>query len=162
MAYCVIVGGALLSSQARAAGPLGAPAKPRTAIDWNDTAIQWKPLAEGLAEAAAKKRPVCLVVFTTWCPHCKKYSRIFSDPRIVQEAQGFVMVKLDQDRSEAESARYAPDGQYIPRTLFLTANGDVDLKIHTGRTQYRYYFDEADAGDLLAAMKSARKKLSKR
>jgi len=161
MASCVLVGWASLSSQAWAVAPLAAPAPAKRAahVDWNEAGIQWKPLAVGLAEAAEKKKPVCLVVFTTWCPHCKRYSRIFHDSRIVEQTQGFVMIKLDQDQSEAESARYAPDGGYIPRTLFLAPNGAVALEIHAPRPTYRHFFDEDDAGDLLAAMKTARKKL---
>jgi thiol:disulfide interchange protein len=159
VASCVLAGGAWLSSQAWAVLASAAPAKRPAEIDWNDAAMQWKPLAEGLEEAAAKKKPVCLVVFTTWCPHCKRYSRVFHDPRVAFEAKGFVMIKLDQDESEAESARYNVDGTYIPRTFLLASNGDIDREIHAPRPTYRHFFDEDDAGDLLAAMKKARKKL---
>jgi hypothetical protein len=40
------------------------------------------------------------------------------------------MMRLDQDRSAAESTRCAVDVESIPRTFFLASHGDIDPKIH--------------------------------
>lgn len=127
--------------------------------DWNDTKIQWRSHDEGLAAAKAKRKPVCLVFYTEWCPHCTKYSRVFHDPKVVETAKNFVMVRLDKDKNPAISKQYAPDGEYIPRTYFLSSDGKLDPSIHAPRAQYKYFYDEAAPASVLAGMDEALKKL---
>jgi hypothetical protein len=85
---------------------------------------------------------------------------VFHDPRVVAAAEDFVMVRVDRDRAPALSARHAPDGEYIPRTYFLSPDGEHDPSIHAPRDQYLYFFDEHDPVPLLAAMQAAREKLA--
>ena len=119
---------------------------------WNPTAIDWKPFDEGLALAKARNKHVCLVLFTTWCPHCKNYSHVFADTRVVERSKDFVMIRVDADANDAVSRRYRLDGSYIPRTYFLDADGNVDVAADTGRAKYKYFFDEKNADELLHAM----------
>lgn len=122
-------------------------------------AIDWRPFDDGLAQAKAEHKPICLVVYTTWCPHCKNYSRVFEDARVVERARDFVMIRIDADQEPAIAARFAEDGQYIPRTFFLASDGTPDLDIHASRPRYRYFYDEHDPGGILAGMGAARQKL---
>lgn len=142
-------------SSATAAQTTAAPA----AEDWNDAQIKWMGFDEGLAAAKAEKKPVCLVFFTQWCPHCKAYRKVFSDPRVVDKARAFVMIRLDKDQNGPISARFAPDGEYIPRTLFLSSDGQLDDSIHAPRPQYKYFYDERNPESVLAGMDEALKKL---
>jgi hypothetical protein len=105
-------------------------------------------------EAKTLNKPVCLVMYTTWCPHCRNYAKVFSDSRVVQAADKLVMIRIDADRNATVANRYAPDGHYIPRTLMLSPNGRV-LPIHAKREQHAYFYDEANPDDLLAAMHEA-------
>lgn len=123
--------------------------------DWNDAGIAWKPLEAGLAEAKTADKPVCLVFYTDWCPHCTNYSRIFHDKAVVEAARQFVMVRVNKDQDAAASAKYAPDGQYIPRTFFLKSDGTLRTEITEQREKYRYFYDEEDPASLLRAMKAA-------
>jgi thiol-disulfide isomerase/thioredoxin len=129
---------------------------PAVAHDWNG-AIAWRPYAAGLAEAKKSGRPVCLVVSTEWCPHCRNYARVFHDPAVVKAARGFVMIHVDKDAEPAASAAYAPDGEYIPRTMFLDPGGRLDAALHAPRPRYLYFYDESDPGPLLASMRAAGK-----
>lgn len=148
-------------------GAQGAPSASSTlkpiampkAEDWNDTQVQWMGYDDGLAAAKAEKKPVCLVFFTTWCPHCKNFSHIFSDPRVVEQAKTFVMIRLDKDKNAEISKRYAMDGEYIPRTFFLKADGTLDESIHAPRDKFKYFYDEQRADSLLASMTQASAKL---
>jgi tetratricopeptide (TPR) repeat protein len=146
-----------------ASAALPAPTPPKAAAvqthDWNDAAIAWRDYEAGLTEARAAKKPVLLVFFTEWCPHCRNYQRVFHDPRVVAAAKDFVMIRVDRDRSPELSARYAPDGEYIPRTYFLSSDGKIDESIHAPRDQYVYFFDEHGPAPLLAAAKAAKEKL---
>ncbi len=129
------------------------------AEDWNDAGIKWMPYEEGLAEAKKSRRPVCLVFYTTWCPHCANYSKVFSDPGVVEKAKSFVMVRLDKDKNAELSKKYSPDGEYIPRTYFLSANGTLEAALTETRDQYKYFYNERDPASILAGMERALKKL---
>jgi protein-disulfide reductase (glutathione) len=130
-------------------------AAPAAAHDWNDGAIAWKPLDEALALAKREKKPVCLVVFTEWCPHCKNYAKVFHDPKVVETAKRLVMVRLDQDADKERAKAYAPDGGYIPRTIFLAPDGSPATSVHAPRDKYRYFYDENDPASVRAGMEKA-------
>lgn len=125
--------------------------------DWNDGAIQWRSYADGLAEAKKTSKPVVLIFFTEWCPHCTKYSGLFHDEKVVAKAKDFVMIRLDKDKEGELSGKYAPDGEYIPRTFFLSPGGEVWSSIKAPRDKYAHFFNPQQSGELLAAMDSALK-----
>lgn len=123
--------------------------------DWNDKAVDWQPYAKGLATAKEQKRPVCLIFFTETCPHCLSYSRVFNSPRVVELSKQFVMIRLDRNKNVEISKQYAPDGEYIPRTYFLSAEGKLDPTIHALRQDYLYFYDEHEPSSILAGMEAA-------
>ncbi len=127
--------------------------------DWNDAKVQWQPYEQGLAAAKKDKKPVLLVFFTEWCPHCTNYSKLFHDAKVVEQSKRFVMIRLDKDKSAEVSKKYAPDGEYIPRTYFLGSDGTLDASLAAPRAEYKYFYDERDPAQLLAAMDAALKKL---
>ncbi len=94
--------------------------------DWNDKAVQWRGYEEGLAEAKKSGKPVCLIFYTDWCPHCTRYSGVFHDDKVIAKSKELVMIRLDKDENKELSGKYAPDGQYIPRTFFLLSDGAVN------------------------------------
>ena len=69
------------------------------------------------------------------------------------------MIRLDQDKNKDVSAKYAPDGGYIPRTMFLSADGVVDPDVHAPRDSYKYFYDEKNPDSVQAGMDAALKKL---
>ena len=127
--------------------------------DWNDAQIKWQPYEQGLAAAKKDKKPICLVFYTEWCPHCSNYSKVFHDPKVVEQSKSFVMIKLDKDDHNDISKKFAPDGEYIPRTYFLSSDGTLDADLHTPRPQFKYFYDEHKPDSLLAGMEKAAKKL---
>jgi len=137
-------------------------ASPRPAVaggDWNDGQMNWQPYEAGLAAAKKDKKPICLIFFTEWCPHCANYSKVFHDPKVVEQSKQFVMIRLDKDKNAELSKQYALDGDYIPRTYFLSSEAKVDASIHAPRDQYKFFYDERDPAPLLASMDVALKKL---
>src|SRR5262245_63273123 len=131
----------------------------RAGGDWNDAKIAWQPYEQGLSAAKKEKKPVCLVFFTEWCPHCSNYSAVFHDDKVVAESKKFVMIRLDKDKNAEISKKYAPDGEYIPRTYFLSSAGTLDADIHAPRDQYKYFYDEKDPTSVLGGMTTAQAKL---
>lgn len=127
--------------------------------DWNDGGIKWRTYDEGLAEAKNSKKPVLLIFYTEWCPHCANYSKVFHDPKVVEKSKQFVMIRLDSDKNKDLGKKYALDGSYIPRTYFLASDGTIDPEIHAPREQFKYFYDEKNPDSVLAGMDTALKKL---
>jgi len=142
-AVAVIVVPALVPAHAEAGG------------DWNDAAIEWKSYEDGLAKAQNESMPVCLVFYTDWCPHCSRYSEVFHDPDVVKTSKRFVMIRVERDGNREISKKYAPDGEYIPRTHFLSPEGELRPEIHEKRSKYLYFFNESDPSGLLGGMREA-------
>jgi protein-disulfide reductase (glutathione) len=129
------------------------------AENWNDGNIHWLSYDDGLAAAKKQHKPICLIFYTTWCPHCARYSKLFSDPKVVEKAKSFVMIRLDKDKNKELSKKYSPDGEYIPRTYFLSSNGELDASLTEQRPQYQYFYSESDPASILAGMDRALQKL---
>ena len=134
------------------------PYTPSTAnypSDWNPKQIEWQPYALGLKAAAREHKPIVLVFYTDWCPHCHNYSRVFHDPRVVEASRAFVMIRIERDGDPELSQEYVLDGDYIPRTFFLLPSADVIKQLHSGNTDFRYFLDEYEPDQLLELMKKA-------
>ena len=123
--------------------------------DWNDKGIGWQAYDAGLERAKQDKKPVMLVIYTEWCPHCTNYSKLFHDQTVVDKSRKFVMVRVDKDKQPEVSKKNAPDGEYIPRTYFLSPDGILDPALAAPRDRYRYFYNESDPKDVLAAMDAA-------
>jgi protein-disulfide reductase (glutathione) len=123
--------------------------------DWNDAGVAWRPYEEGLKEAKEQKKPICLVFYTDWCPHCTNYSRVFHDPRIVEKTKSFVMIRLNKEQNAELSKKYSPDGEYIPRTYFLASDGTLNESITEQRPNYKYFYSESQPSSLLRGMDAA-------
>ena len=138
---------------------LAAGCKQQPSTAWNSVQIRWQPFEAGLAAAARDKTPICLVISTEWCPHCTNYSRVFGNPDVVARSSRLVMIRVDADKDPEISRRYAPDGEYVPRTLFLSSDGAVDPSIHAPRNRSIYFYSESDPSSVLAGMDAALGKL---
>jgi thiol-disulfide isomerase/thioredoxin len=146
----IVISGALLLIAARAfAG----------AENWNDGNIRWMSYDDGLAAAKKQHKPICLIFYTTWCPHCANYSKLFSDPKITKKSKSFAMIRLDKDKNQELSKKYSPDGEYIPRTYFLSSTGQLDESLAEQRPQYKYFYSESNPASILAGMDRALQKL---
>lgn len=115
--------------------------------------IPWEPLEGALAHAKAEGMPVMLVVHASWCSRCKELKPAFDSPEIESLSQRFIMVNADQDL-EPKVLDYAPDGDYIPRVVFLSPEGIEDLTLtNEARQRHRYFYTPGD--DLAGVMRKA-------
>jgi thiol-disulfide isomerase/thioredoxin len=130
----------------------------RAGGDWNDANVAWQTYDDGLAASKKENKPVCLVFYTEWCPHCARYSQVFHDPKVVERSKSFVMIRLDGDKNREISGKFAPDGGYIPRTYFLAPAGTLDPSIQAHADPYKYFYNESDPGSLLSGMARAMEK----
>ncbi|MDI3286716.1 thioredoxin family protein [Polyangium sp. 15x6] len=144
-----------------APAPAPPPGKSANGENWNDAQIAWQGYEAGMARAKAENKPVCLVFYTAWCPHCRNYANVFQDPRIVTRAKDFVMIRVNPDDEAAIGDRYAPDGSYVPRTFFLAPDGALMADVHAPRPKFQHFYDESNPASLLGGMDAALRKLAR-
>jgi thiol-disulfide isomerase/thioredoxin len=130
---------------------------PDHADAWNAPAIAWQSIGDGIRESSRSGRPVIMLFHTTWCPNCKRYREVFKDPEVVALSRDFVMILIDADKDKVANGAFAPDGTYVPRTLFLSSEGDVQSEIK-GATdpQYPHTIDASSPSELVSLMRKAK------
>lgn len=123
--------------------------------DWNVREVEWMPYEAGMAAAKAEHKPIVLVLYTDWCPHCHNYSRLFHDPELVRLSRAFVMIRVERDEHRDIGAIYDIDGEYVPRTFLMTPTGAVLTDLASDNDDFRYFLDEHDPAELIALMRRA-------
>jgi protein-disulfide reductase (glutathione) len=133
-----------------------AQAAPELADAWNAPAIIWHELKTGIPEATKTGKTVVMVFHASWCTACKTYREVFKDPAVVAASKSFVMILIDGDKDKMANGAFSPDGTYVPRTIFLTPDGDVRKDL-TGKTdpQHPHTIDIESPAELLSLMTKA-------
>ena len=142
----------LLFALKRAAA-LSAPT-PDGPFDYNAAAIPWQAHDTGLKQARETGKPVFLVVHGENCMACAAYDALFEDEDVLWYTDKLVFVLLNQDEEPELAADYAPDGDYLPRTLVLQPDGThvPGIRGLLGRT---YQMGTSSSFDVLFAMRRA-------
>ena len=65
------------------------------------------------------------------------------------------MILVDIDEDPEINSGFAPDGTYVPRTIFLDAAGDVRSDLKGADPQYPHSLDNNGPGELLGLMRKA-------
>lgn len=130
---------------------------PDMAEAWNGAEIHWRDIKTGIREASQSGRPVIMVFHATWCTSCKRYREVFKDKRIVETSRDYVMVLIDADADKYANGAFAPDGSYVPRTIFLTPEGDIRSDL-VGKTdpEHPHTIDLSGPEELLSLMLKAK------
>ncbi|CAP32745.2 Protein CBG14099 [Caenorhabditis briggsae] len=91
------------------------------------SAIEWVEFDKAIGIAKDLNKPIFFLIHKTWCGACKNLKReLKSSPKtdeLIILSRKFVMVNVEDDE-EPEDPKYAPDGGYIPRILFLDTDGN--------------------------------------
>ncbi len=127
---------------------------PEAAENWNGAEIAWKDMREGVKQATATGKTAIMVLHAEWCSACKKYRNVFKDPGIVAMSSDYVMILVDVDKDPTTNGAFSPDGTYVPRTLFITPDGDVrsDL-VGKSDPEHPHTIDSKSPDELLGLMK---------
>ena len=87
--------------------------------------IDWRPYSAGLLTSASQ--PLLLDFYADWCIPCHEMdNKTYSDPRVIEKAKQFVMVKVDLTKQGAAPVdelvrKYSIVG--MPTTAFLAPGG---------------------------------------
>ncbi|MGQ0674095.1 MAG: thioredoxin family protein [Hyphomicrobium sp.] len=122
---------------------------------WNGVEIDWRDMRRGVREATETGKPVLMLFQATWCTACKKYRSVFKDPGVVAASRDLVMILIDIDKDPEINSGFAPDGLYVPRTIFLDASGEVRSDLKGADPKYPHSLDVNGPSELLGLMKKA-------
>ncbi|EYC24547.1 hypothetical protein Y032_0013g1964 [Ancylostoma ceylanicum] len=106
----------IIEKQARQTHASGFP----SVIDW----VEWD---QAIGVAKDLNKPIFFLIHKTWCGACKGLKREFGNSpqtkELIELSKNFVMVNVEDD-DEPEDEKYAPDGGYIPRIMFLDTDAE--------------------------------------
>jgi thioredoxin-like negative regulator of GroEL len=130
---------------------------PDLADAWNGPEIGWRDMRTGVKESVATGKPALLVFHATWCQVCRHFRAVFKDPAIVAASRDLVMILVDIDKEPDVNGAFAPDGAYVPRTVFVNSEGQILHDLQSADPQYRYSADVDKPDELLSLMLRAAK-----
>ena len=119
--------------------------------------IQWLNWEAGTKAATAKNKPILMLMHTDACPKCTLLGHVFNNNKDVQKlAKSLVMVHIDGGLAPmAIMQRFARFGSYVPKIVFLKADGTPMDQITSGNGSFPYYFQPSRPEGLLSAMQKA-------
>ncbi len=126
------------------------------ADQWNAPAIAWRDMQTGVPEAIKTGKPVLMVMHATWCTACRRYREVFKDERVIAQSKKFVMILVDVQTYPDVNGAFAPDGTYVPRTLFVDSDGEVDKALVGSDPQYPHSLKIDAPDELLGLMVRAK------
>jgi len=146
---------------AAAPQPVGAPQRnepssaPPSGLAWGDK-IDWHSWESAQTIARSQGKAICVVVYAEWCARCKELAPVFEQPAVASAAAGLVMVHQDQDKPAAWlNEQLGGYGDYVPRVLFLSADGKVREDLTSGHPRYPHFYAPMVKDQLIANMRAA-------
>ncbi|XP_029467570.1 anterior gradient protein 2 homolog isoform X2 [Rhinatrema bivittatum] len=120
---------------------------------WGDNLYWIQTYEEALYKTKTTNKPLMVIHHLEECPHSQALKKVFSENKEIQKlAEEFVMINFIY---ETPDKHLYPDGQYVPRILFVDPSLTVRADI-TGRYSNRLYaYEPADIALLIANMKKA-------
>uniref|UniRef100_A0AAY4DS17 Anterior gradient protein 2 n=1 Tax=Denticeps clupeoides TaxID=299321 RepID=A0AAY4DS17_9TELE len=125
---------------------------------WGDMLIWAQTYEEGLYWSRSRNKPLMVILHLEECPHSQALKKVFAENKEIQKIadEDFVVLNL---MYETTDKHLSPDGQYVPRILFVDPSMTVRADI-TGRYSNRMYaYEPSDINLLLSNMKKAKKLL---
>ncbi|KAK0142355.1 Anterior gradient protein 2 [Merluccius polli] len=125
---------------------------------WGDQLIWAQTYEEALYWSRSKNKPLMVIFHLEDCPHSASMKKAFAENKEMQRIldEDFIILNL---MYETTDKHLSPDGQYVPRFLFVDPSMTVRADI-VGRYSNRMYaYEPADMKILLESMAMAKKLL---
>uniref|UniRef100_A0A8D0BKG1 Anterior gradient 2, protein disulphide isomerase family member n=1 Tax=Salvator merianae TaxID=96440 RepID=A0A8D0BKG1_SALMN len=120
---------------------------------WGDQLIWTQTYEEALYKARTSHKPIMIIHHLDECPHSQALKKVFAEHKEIQKlAAKFILLNLVH---ETIDKHLSPDGQYVPRILFVDPSLTVRADI-TGRYSNRLYaYEPTDISLLFSNMQKA-------
>ncbi|XP_076826616.1 anterior gradient protein 2 homolog [Brachyhypopomus gauderio] len=130
--------------------------KPQTlSRGWGDQLIWAQTYEEALFWARSRNKPLMIIFHLSDCPHSQALKKAFASDETIQNLadKDFILLNLV---FETTDQHLSPDGQYVPRILFVDPSMTVRADI-VGRYSNRMYaYEPSDMKLLLSNMQKAK------
>jgi len=124
-------------------------------VQWQGS-IEWREWTDARDIANRASKPIMVVVYADWCPHCRALGPVFSDPEVETLSKRFVMVRQNHDESPAWLEPYNQKfGGYVPRIFFFDQNGKMREDLTSGHPRYPYFYAAEQPEFLKRSMRQA-------
>ncbi|XP_036912168.1 anterior gradient protein 3 isoform X2 [Sturnira hondurensis] len=123
---------------------------------WGDDITWVQTYEEGLFHIQKSNKPLMVIHHLEECQYCQALKKVFAQNEEIQEMaqNNFIMLNL---MHETTDKNLSPDGQYVPRIMFVDPSLTVRADI-TGRYSNRLYtYEPQDLPILIENMKKALK-----
>ncbi len=134
-----------------------AASKFKSALKW-DGPVAWMSWEEMLKISKEERKPVALMLYTDWCPHCKRLAPLFQEPEIAALSKELTMVLQSSSSRPTWMKDYQRYGNYVPRLLFLDKDLKVREDLNSGNTKHPYFYTPHGKGKLIESLKKAAEK----
>ncbi|KAF7686179.1 anterior gradient protein 2 homolog [Silurus meridionalis] len=125
---------------------------------WGDQLIWAQTYEEALFLARSQNKPLIVILHLDECPHSQALKKAFAEDKEIQKIadDDFILLNLVYETTDKH---LSPDGQYVPRIIFVDPSMTVRADI-TGRYSNRMYaYEPNDMKLLLNNMLRAKKLL---
>ncbi|CAB1320727.1 unnamed protein product [Coregonus sp. 'balchen'] len=105
-----------------------------------------------------RNKPLMVIFHLEDCPHSASMKKVFAEDKDIQKVadEDFIILNLVYETTDKH---LSPDGQYVPRIIFVDPSMTVRADI-TGRYSNRMYaYEPSDIKLLLSNMQKAKKLL---
>ncbi|XP_005997589.1 anterior gradient protein 2 homolog [Latimeria chalumnae] len=125
--------------------------------EWGDDLTWTQTYEEALHKSKNSNKPLMVILHLDDCPHSQALKKAFASHKEIQKlAEEFILLNLV---FETQDKNLAPDGQYVPRILFVDPSLTVRADI-SGRYSNRLYaYEPGDIQLLYENMIKAKKLL---
>ncbi|XP_037370032.1 anterior gradient protein 3 [Talpa occidentalis] len=123
---------------------------------WGDDITWVQTYEEGLFQIQKSNKPLMVIHHLEDCQYCQELKKAFAENKEIQEMaeNNFIMLNLVHETTDKN---LSPDGQYVPRIMFVDPSLTVRADI-TGRYSNRLYtYEPQDLPVLIENMKKALK-----
>ncbi|XP_073533357.1 anterior gradient protein 3-like [Phyllobates terribilis] len=121
---------------------------------WGDEITWVQTYEEGLYNTKKSNKPLMVIHHLEDCQYCQALKKAFSESEEIQELakENFIMLNL---MHETTDKNLTPDGQYVPRILFIDPTLTVRADITGPYSNRRYTYEPQDVALLIENMKKA-------
>ncbi|XP_008279157.1 anterior gradient protein 2 homolog [Stegastes partitus] len=125
---------------------------------WGDQLIWAQTYEEGLYWSRSRNKPLMVLFHLEDCPHSQALKKVFSEDNEIQRTldEDFIVLNLVYETTDKH---LSPDGQYVPRILFVDPSMTVRADINGRYSNRLYAYEPSDIKVLLSNMQKAKKLL---
>ncbi|KAF6737780.1 Anterior gradient-like protein 2 [Oryzias melastigma] len=125
---------------------------------WGDQLLWAQTYEEALYWSRSRNKPLMVLFHLEDCPHSQAFKKVFSEDDKVQKMldEDFIVLNL---MYETTDKHLSPDGQYVPRILFVDPSMTVRADINGRYGNRLYAYEPTDMGLLFSNMEKAKKLL---